>query len=118
MANISILCFSSLDSDPTPARPAHRALDINLIGVYISTYLALHYFRLPSKAGSADFKKSLVLISSMTGYMDLPYNTGYATSKYAIRGMFRSIRSMTHKVGARVNNIAPGYVLTPLTKKV
>lgn len=32
--------------------------------------------------------------------------------------MFRSIRKAVDKVGARVNNIAPGYVLTPLTKKV
>jgi 5'-hydroxyaverantin dehydrogenase len=108
----------SLDGDPTPAKPAHRALDINLDGVYISTYLALHYFRLPAKNGAQNFKKSLILISSITGYMDLPYNTGYATSKYAVRGMFRSIRSATSKVNARVNNIAPGFVLTPLTKKV
>jgi 5'-hydroxyaverantin dehydrogenase len=108
----------SLDGDPTPAKPAHRALDINLIGVYMSTYLALHYFRLPAKTGQKPFKKSLVLISSLTGYMDLPYNTGYATSKYAVRGMFRSIRRAVEKVNARVNNIAPGYVLTPLTKKV
>ena len=108
----------SLDGDPTPAKPAHRALDINLDGVYISTYLALHYFRLPAKGGKQNFKKSLILISSITGYMDLPYNTGYATSKYAVRGMFRSIRSGTEKVNARVNNIAPGFVLTPLTKKV
>lgn len=108
----------TLDGDPTPDRPAHRAIDVNLIGEYMSTYLALHYFRLPCKQGSQPFKKSLVLISSMTGYMDLPYNTGYATSKYGVRGMFRSIRSQAGRVGARVNNVAPGYVLTPLTKKV
>lgn len=107
----------SLDGDPTPAKPAHKALDVNLIGVYVSTYLALHYFRLPAKT-SQNFKKSLVLISSITGYMDLPYNTGYATSKYAVRGMFRSIRGQGSKVNARINNIAPGFVLTPLTKKV
>lgn len=108
----------SLDGDPTPARPAHKAIDVNLIGEYITTYLALHYFRLPAANGQQNFKKSLILISSMTAYMDLPYNTGYATSKYGVRGMFRSIRSQAGKVNARVNNIAPGYVLTPLTKKV
>ena len=32
--------------------------------------------------------------------------------------MFRSIRNNASKVNARVNNIAPGYVLTPLTRKV
>ena len=64
----------SLEGDPTPARPAHKAIDVNLIGEYISTYLALHYFRLPAKTGQQQFKKSLILISSLTGYMDLPYN--------------------------------------------
>lgn len=52
------------------------------------------------------------------GYIDLPYNTGYAASKFAVRGMFRSLRSEMHRLNARVNNIAPGYILTPLTKKV
>ena len=64
----------SLDGDPTPAKPAHKAVDVNLIGEYISTYLALHYFRLPPKSGQQEFRKSLILISSLTGYMDLPYN--------------------------------------------
>lgn len=115
----------SLDSDPTPTRPAHKAIDVNLIGEYITTYLALHYFRLPPAANNNNgpsqqqpHTKSLILISSLTAYMDLPYNTGYATSKYGVRGMFRSIRSQAARVGARVNNIAPGYVLTPLTRKV
>ena len=107
----------SLDSDP-PA-PTHRAVDVNLLGVYMNTYLALHYFRLQTTDTTPQpFKKSLILISSMTAYIDLPYNTGYSVSKYGIRGLFRSIRSQVHKVNARVNNIAPGYVLTPLTQKV
>lgn len=70
----------SLDNDPTPSRPAHRAIDVNLIGEYISTYLALHYFRLPPANGQQSFKKSLILISSMTAYMDLPYNTVSSSS--------------------------------------
>ena len=110
----------NLDDDPV--EPVHRAIDVNLLGEYMSTSLALHYFRLqgtgPSEAQAAAPKKSLVLISSMTGYIDLPYNTDYSVSKYAIRGLFRSIRSQAHRVNARVNNVLPGYILTPLTKKV
>ena len=109
----------SLDDNPT--EPKHNAIDVNLLGEYMSTSLALHYFRLPGKtpqSGKQQPKKSLVLISSMTGYIDLPYNTDYSVSKYGIRGLFRSIRSQAHRVNARVNNLVPGYVLTPLTKKV
>lgn len=107
----------TLEGDPTPARPAHKALDVNLVGVYISTYLALHYFRLPSLQPQS-FRKSLVLVSSLMAYVDGAYNTGYATSKFGVRGLFRSLRSQTHKINARINNIAPGYVLTPLVQRV
>ena len=110
----------TLDDDPTA--PITKAIDVNLLGEYMSTSLALHYFRLKG-TGTENIqgpqpKKCLVLISSMTGYIDLPYNTDYSVSKYGIRGLFRSIRSQTHRVNARVNNLVPGYVLTPLTKKV
>lgn len=111
----------SLNSDPP--RPPHKAIDVNLIGVYLSTFLALHYFRLSSDSASAPEKqqlrtKSLILVSSMTGYIDLPYNTGYSVSKYGIRGLFRSVRSQTGRVNVRTNNIVPAYILTPLTMRV
>ncbi|KAJ9655043.1 hypothetical protein H2198_005983 [Neophaeococcomyces mojaviensis] len=110
----------SLDNDPVS--PVTKAIEVNLLGEYMSTSLALHYFRLqgsgtPNIQGPQP-KKSLVLVSSMTGYIDLPYNTDYSVSKYGIRGLFRSIRSQAHRVNARVNNLLPGYILTPLTKKV
>jgi 5'-hydroxyaverantin dehydrogenase len=99
----------------SPIEPKHNAIGVNLVGEYLSTSLALHYFRLP---GGCSQKKSLILVSSMTGYIDLPYNTDYSVSKYGIRGLFRSIRSQAHRVNARVNNLVPAYILTPLTKKV
>ena len=99
-------------------RPPLKAVDVNMYGVYLSTYLALYYFRLGQEQGGQEFKKSLILVSSMMGYIDCPYNTGYAMSKYGVRGLFRSIRPQAHRLGVRVNNIAPAYVLTPLTKKI
>ena len=103
--------------DFAPSKPPLKAVDVNLYGVYLSAFLALHYFRLPSPSPQP-FKKSLVFVSSMMGYIDLPYNTGYAMSKFGIRGLFRSIRSQAHRFNVRVNNIAPAYILTPLTKKI
>ncbi|KJX93340.1 hypothetical protein TI39_contig4332g00002 [Zymoseptoria brevis] len=32
--------------------------------------------------------------------------------------LFCSVRGQAHKVSARINNIAPGYILTPLTQRV
>jgi 5'-hydroxyaverantin dehydrogenase len=107
---------------PVPSRdedvafqPVPESINVNLNGLYMSSWLALHYFRVPSATGESSRKKSLVLVSSLAGYLDTSYNTAYCTSKFGVRGLFRSVRSETHKVNARVNNIAPGYFLTPLT---
>ncbi|TKA75059.1 hypothetical protein B0A55_05987 [Friedmanniomyces simplex] len=105
--------------DGVPTQPKHRAVDVNINGVYLSTYLAMHYFRLPPCDSSApQYKKSLILVSSMMGYVDCTYNTDYGISKYGVRGLFRSLRSQAYKLNMRVNNIAPGYVLTPLVRRV
>jgi 5'-hydroxyaverantin dehydrogenase len=111
------------DAEPSlernPMKPVHTAIDINLLGVFYCSYLALHYFRLPpaSEAQARPFKKSLVLISSMMGYIDPSYNTDYGAAKFGVRGIFRSIRSQVEKINCRVNLVAPGYILTPLTRK-
>ena len=105
----------TLDGDGPGPRPPLKAVDVNLYGVYMSAYIALYYFRLPSQSS---FQKSLIFVSSMMGYIDLPYNTGYAMSKYGVRALFRSVRPQAHRFNVRVNNIAPAYVLTPLTKKI
>ena len=60
----------SLDGDGPGPRPPLKAVDVNLYGVYNSAYLALYYFRLPSPSKSP---KSLIFVSSMMGYIDLPY---------------------------------------------
>lgn len=57
----------TLDGEPKP-QSLPKALDVNLNGVYLNTWLALHYFRLPSATGS-NWKKSLVIVSSLAGYV-------------------------------------------------
>ena len=70
----------SLDKDP--AQPSIRPLDINLIGVYYSSYIALHYFHLkpqeqgqpahPNGDSETKTTKSLIFVSSLAGYIDYP----------------------------------------------
>jgi 5'-hydroxyaverantin dehydrogenase len=116
---VDMICEQSAPSreEDVAFQPVPESLNVNLNGLYMSSWLALHYFRVPPVTGEADRKKSLVLVSSLAGYLDASYNTAYCTSKFGVRGFFRSIRSETHKVNARVNNIAPGYFLTPLTMR-
>ncbi|KAK3647589.1 hypothetical protein LTR22_013643 [Elasticomyces elasticus] len=100
--------------DSVPTQPKHRAMDVNLTGVYDTSYLAMHYFRLPTQDKSIQqYKKSLILVSSMMGYVDGTYNTDYGISSMASVDC-----SEAYKLNMRVNNIAPGYVLTPLVKRV
>jgi 5'-hydroxyaverantin dehydrogenase len=114
---------ASLDQDP--AQPSIRPLDINLTGVYFSTYLALHYFRLkpqnqeqapPINSDSGGMQtKSLIFISSLAGYIDYPGHSLYNAGKFGVRGLFRSIRSKTKDMGVRSNLLAPWYIKTPMT---
>ncbi|KAJ9660481.1 hypothetical protein H2201_006903 [Coniosporium apollinis] len=115
----------TLEKDPNP--PNIKNFEVNLIGLYYSSWLALYYFRLkPSGAalnGSANgtangagsrVTKSLILVSSIGGYMDSPKASTYPASKFGVRGLFRSTRARTMDLGVRCNLIAPWFMDTPL----
>lgn len=113
--------IASLDPEPSldrdPVQPNLNIIRVNLIGVYNCTRLALHYFRLKPAAdepGVAPGKKSLILVSSLSGYCDHP-PTEYSTAKFGVRGLFRSIRwsSLEGDSEFRVNVLAPGLVASP-----
>lgn len=53
------------------------------------------------------------VLEASSGQWELSVSHGAQWLTYRIR----AIRSEVHKVNARVNNIAPGFFLTPLTKK-
>ncbi|KAF2112760.1 hypothetical protein BDV96DRAFT_156951 [Lophiotrema nucula] len=106
----------SLDAPPPP--PGLSGLDVNLIGVYYSSYLALHYFRLPSPTPTdAPFKKALVFVSSMAGYTGFPESATYSMSKFGVRGLWYGTRDKGLKQDpqVRVNLVAPWFIKTPMT---
>lgn len=109
----------SLDTDP--AKPNIRNIEVNLIGVYYSSWLALYYLRLlPPTGGSEDAKpdKSLILVASIGAYMDSPKASTYPASKFGVRGLFRSTRARTLDIGVRCNLLAPWFVDTPLVAPI
>jgi 5'-hydroxyaverantin dehydrogenase len=113
----------SLDKDPVP--PSIKSLDVNLTGVYYSTYLALNYFRLKprnqeqaahtSGDSNSSSSKSIIFVSSLAGYIDYPGHSLYNAGKFGVRGLFRSIRSKAKEMGVRCNLLAPWYIKTPMT---
>lgn len=101
--------------DVAPPEPGFSAVDVNLKGVYYSSYLALHYFRIPRQPDDT-FKKSLILIASIAGYLSFPPSTTYSMSKFGVRGLFWGIRSKASEQDppVRVNLVGPWFVETPM----
>jgi 5'-hydroxyaverantin dehydrogenase len=101
---------------PPPPPPAFSCLEVNLLAVYNTCYLALHYFRLP-RVDATTFKPAIVLMASLAGYIGYPSSATYSMSKFGIRGLFYSIRERALRSGIRVNLVAPWYVDTGITKQ-
>ncbi len=87
----------------------HKVMDVNFWGtVYCSKY-ALPYL-LQSKG-------SLVGVISIAGYIGLPGRTGYAASKFAVRGFLDTVRVENLKKGLHVLIAAPGFTASNIRKK-
>lgn len=78
-----------------PPLPTTAVFDVNLKGVYYTTYLAYHFFRVDSqsKTPSLITDKHIVFISSLAGYRPLQLNPGYNGAKYGVRGIWHVRRS-------------------------
>lgn len=80
-------------------------INVNLVGVLYTLKLARHYFLRNPEGPDRD--RCLVLFSSAAGYLDLPGGPMYQASKYAVRGIMRSVRRTTKADGIRANVLAP-----------
>ena len=85
------------DLEPAVLR---KVMDVNFWGtVYCSKY-ALPYL--------LESKGSLVGVISIAGFIGLPGRTGYAASKFAVRGFLNTVRIENMKKGLHVMVAAPG----------
>lgn len=78
-----------------------RLMDVNFWGTIYCTKFALPWL-LKSNG-------SVVGVISVVGYAGLPGRTGYATSKFAIRGFLETLRMEHQDDGLHVLVFAPGY---------
>jgi NAD(P)-dependent dehydrogenase (short-subunit alcohol dehydrogenase family) len=100
--------FLNDEDEIEPDEPKLQITQVNVNGVLLTTRLALWYFR---KQYLRDPKKDqcLILQGSVTGYIDIFGAPQYTMSKFAIRGLMRSLRQSEAAHGIRVNVIAPWY---------
>lgn len=85
----------------------------------LNTYAAIELAKVcSSKQVYAGEAGSFVLISSVYGLVGSAANVGYAMSKGAIVAITKSLAMELVGNGIRVNCVAPGFIKTPMAKKV
>ncbi|KAF4539099.1 Short-chain dehydrogenase/reductase SDR [Lasiodiplodia theobromae] len=114
----SIFATNEESLDAEPAEPSLAMVDVNYKGVLYTTKLALHCFRRQHAAALADGapppETSLVLQGSIAAYLDASTFCQYASGKWAVRGLMRSLRRVVGAHGTRVNTICPSFLRTAL----
>ncbi len=85
-----------------------RVLDVNLIGAFNGM-----------KAVSLGMKKlghgSIINVSSQAGLVGWWHGHGYTASKFALRGLTKSVALDLGPYNVRVNSVHPGIIDTPMT---
>ncbi|MGL5445231.1 MAG: glucose 1-dehydrogenase [[Mycobacterium] stephanolepidis] len=85
-----------------------RVLDINLTGTFLGCQ-AVAQTMIENKAGS------IINISSVEGYRGSPGLHGYTATKFAVRGLTKSVALELAPHGVRVNSVHPGLIRTDMT---
>ena len=83
-------------------------IDINLTGSFI---VAREAARTMSQAG----RGAIVLVSSQIGLIGHPRAAAYTASKAGLNGLAKSMAAELAPSGVRVNAVAPGPIVTPMT---
>jgi 3alpha(or 20beta)-hydroxysteroid dehydrogenase len=88
-----------------------RILDVNLTGTFLG-------IRSSADAIIAAGGGSIINMSSIEGLRGTPWAHGYAATKWAVRGLTKSVAAELAPHGVRVNSIHPGVIRTPLTDRI
>lgn len=127
-AGLTYTDFGKIAKNPTaslegPPEPPLDTINVNLLGTYYTTQLAYWFFQAVSAGkdlSSPEADKHLVLVSSLNGYIPLPMMPDYASSKFGVRGIFKTLRDGTrYEFGQnlRINMVAPPLVNTPMVQR-
>ena len=105
--NAGILKVGELDELPLEAHEA--IIDVNLKGVFKTTYFALPFLK--------DAKNSHIInLSSASAIFGQPEITAYAATKAAVKSMTEGLNMSLEKHGIIVSDLLPIFVKTPMVE--
>jgi NAD(P)-dependent dehydrogenase (short-subunit alcohol dehydrogenase family) len=87
-----------------------KVMQVNFYGAMYCTYFAIPHV--------IKTRGSLVALSSLTGKRGIPSYSIYGASKFALQGLYESIRLELSPRGVHVGIFASGFVDTPLRERV
>ncbi|MEA2076980.1 MAG: SDR family oxidoreductase [Candidatus Marinimicrobia bacterium] len=93
-----------------PMEKVRSLFEINLFGIIQLTKAILPGMR-------ARKKGTIINISSMSGIFGVGFTPVYCGSKFALEGVFRSLRQEVRSFGIKVVMIEPGYIATGLKQE-
>jgi 3alpha(or 20beta)-hydroxysteroid dehydrogenase len=91
----------------TPVDEYRRVIEINQIGMFTGVHVAAPVI-------AATGGGSIVLVSSVNGFVGAGGIAGYVSSKFAVRGLAKVAALELGRQGIRVNSVHPGPVDTPM----
>jgi NAD(P)-dependent dehydrogenase (short-subunit alcohol dehydrogenase family) len=96
--------------DRSDLRAMERLMRVNFFGTLYATYHAVPHVKAT--------RGSLVAISSLVGKRGTPTYAAYSASKFAVQGLYESLRLELAPDGVHVGIVSPGHVNTPLRDNV
>jgi 5'-hydroxyaverantin dehydrogenase len=105
------------DDQPPSEAPSSRSIQISTIGSLYTVTAAQKFGMGLHRPESEVGDKSITLLASLAGYTGMTLKPDYTSSKWGVRGLFRSLLNdqTSATCPVRVNLIAPYFVATPLT---
>lgn len=92
-----------------PADELALAIDVDLKGVFYAMQAQIRHFL---NAGGG----AIVNTASVAGMVADPNMAAYVAAKHAVVGLTKAVAIEYAQEGIRVNAIAPGFVVTPMTR--